>query len=98
MFIYLLTNDFVQFKIGISKNVKKRIKQLQTGNSQEINLIKYYKSEKYYKNIETALHNTFNHKKILNEWFKLDAIDIEQFEIICSKIEENLKFMNDNKI
>ena len=41
MFVYLLTNDFVQFKIGISKNVKKRIKQLQTGNSQEINLIKY---------------------------------------------------------
>jgi hypothetical protein len=98
MFVYLLTNDFVQFKIGISKNVKKRIKQLQTGNGQEINLIKSYKSEKFYRNIETALHNTYIHKKIKNEWFSLDIDDVNNFENTCKSIENNLIFLENNKI
>lgn len=98
MFIYLLSNDNMQYKIGITKNINKRIKQLQTGNAEKINLIKFYKSEKYYKNIEYALHNTFFHKNIQNEWFNLDINDVNSFENTCKKIEEDLIFMEKNKI
>jgi len=51
--IYLLQQgDTDLYKIGISKNTKKRIKQLQTGCSQPIKLVNVYESI-FYSRIES---------------------------------------------
>jgi len=44
--VYLIRGNDGKYKIGIAKNPKKRIKQLQTGNSDELTLIETYPSEK----------------------------------------------------
>ena len=98
MYVYLLSNDNINYKIGISKNPNKRIKQLQTGNDQQLEIIKIYKSEKYFKKIEYTLHNTYAYKNVLNEWFQLDDVEITQFEDLCEKIENTFIFMDQNKI
>ena len=60
------------YKIGISKNPKKRVKQLQTGNSHKIKLI-FFEEVKEAKKAETIIHNFLkdsgNH--ISGEWFSL---------------------------
>lgn len=98
MFVYLLSDNFLKYKIGGSKHPKKRLKELQTGNGEVLSLIKTYKSEKYYKYIEIILHNTYNYKKTVGEWFILEPKDIDEFEKTCLNIEENLIFLEENKI
>jgi len=78
--LYIIRSGETQlFKIGISKDPDKRLKQLQTGNP---NLLKIYFTfqinNKYQNvkavNIETTIHNflqEYTGKHILNEWFNL---------------------------
>lgn len=98
MYVYLISNNLNQYKIGISKNPKRRIKELQTGNDSNLFIVNQYMSKKYYKQIEKALHNTYKHCNILNEWFELTNNQASMFISECIKIENILIFMNDNKI
>ncbi len=98
MYIYLISNNLNQYKIGISKNPKRRIKELQTGNDSNLFVVSQYKSEKYYKKIETALHNTYKHCNVLNEWFELTNDQALMFISECIQIEKNIRFMDENKI
>ncbi len=98
MFVYLISNNLNQYKIGISKNPKRRIKELQTGNDNNLMLINQYKSEKYYKQIETALHNTYKYCNVLNEWFELTNEQAINFINECEKIELNIDFIHTNII
>ena len=63
------------FKIGISKNVDKRLKQLQTGNPHKLKCIFRIESlEIKAAKIEATIHQFFkeaNKKHVLNEWFNL---------------------------
>jgi predicted GIY-YIG superfamily endonuclease len=98
MYVYLITNNLNQYKIGISKNPKRRIKELQTGNDSNLFIVNQYKSEKHYKKIETALHHTYKHCNVINEWFELTNDQASMFISECIKIENNLIFMDENKI
>ncbi len=85
-------------KIGISKNPpEKRLKQLQTGNSNEISILKHYESKKY-KKVEKWLHNRYSPKRTLaqNEWFNLDNEDVLGFLDECKKAEEIFDLLKDN--
>lgn len=94
MFIYLLSNgDF--YKIGVSKNPDNRVKQLQTGSSSHIMLIHKYESKFAFK-IESALHNSYLNENL--EWFHLTIEEVLNFIIQCEKIDNNLKFLEENKI
>lgn len=89
--VYLLrTNN--QYKIGIAKDVNKRIKQLQTGNSQEIELIDSFESE-YANKIEKALHNKYSYVKESGEWFTLSVSEEVNFIKECKRIENNIKVL-----
>jgi len=94
-FIYLLhSND--RYKIGFTrKSIKNRIKQLQTGSSDEIYLISSFESE-YYTKIESALHRKFNSNKILNEWFELPDDIVINFKKICKKLHNTFKLLEEN--
>jgi predicted GIY-YIG superfamily endonuclease len=98
MFVYLIRlSDNSTYKIGVTKNINKRIKELQTGNAEEIFLVDKYESDNAFK-IEKALHNFFQHKKKLNEWFDFGIEDELKFKELCLTIDNNLKFLEKNKI
>jgi predicted GIY-YIG superfamily endonuclease len=98
MFVYLIRlSENSYYKIGVTKNINKRIKQLQTGNAEKIFLINSYES-KYAHKIEKALHNFYFDKKKHNEWFELSIEDEVSFLKDCSKIENNIIYLDKNKI
>ena len=78
------------YKIGVSKNPNKRLKEVQTGNPAPVEIIQLYESEIAYK-IETALHNRYSHYNTHGEWFELSIMEEVSFIETCTKIEESIK-------
>lgn len=98
MYVYLIRcsdNNF--YKIGISKNVKTRLKQIQTTSPDNVFIVHTYES-KYAFKIEKALHNFFKSYHKNNEWFELSLIEELKFLDMCSSIEKNLIHLEQNKI
>ena len=97
-FVYLLCDSGQDnlFKIGVTKNdVNKRIKKLQTGNGNEIFLVKCFKtSYPYY--IERMLHQKHCPGKKIGEWFELTPSSVLDFEKDCLFFEELADKMKDN--
>lgn len=95
-FVYLIQNlETSKYKIGISKNPKKRIKQLQTGSGEDLKLIHKYKS-KFPRKVETALHNRYSPDKARGEWFNLSLEVDVKFMNECKDIESNIQYLIDN--
>jgi hypothetical protein len=75
-FLYLLQlGDTDIFKIGVSKNVDERIKQLQAKCPLPLTEIHRWYGDDY-EYAEFIFHNCFSHKRIKNEWFRLSPKDI----------------------
>lgn len=88
-YIYLIQSlEDGYYKIGVSKHPKKRIEQLQTGNSSELKLIESYQSEYAYK-VEKALQHRYSHMKKEGEWFDISISQEVSFLSDCKQIEEN---------
>lgn len=85
------------YKIGITKNdPEKRIKQLQTGNSNKLSLLKFYQSENYLK-VERWLHRKYSTKTEANNEFRfLTDDEVISFLDDCKKADETIKFMKAN--
>jgi hypothetical protein len=82
-------------KIGFSKNnPKHRLKNLQTGNPNKIELLKFYESVNY-KIIEKWLHSRFSNKRTIseNEWFRLSDEDVISFINTCENIDSTIKLL-----
>ena len=95
-YIYVIgTVDHV--KIGFSKTPEKRLKQLQTGNMNKLQL--FYKEEvqdSKVKIIEKLIHRDLKHKKSIGEWFDMspeDAIAALQFAKIRYDSDDSLEIM-----
>lgn len=95
MHIYLIQNlETSKYKIGVSKNPKKRLKQLQTGSGEEIKLIHEFKSN-FPRKVETALHNRYGHLKAHGEWFSLTLSEEVVFIEECTRIEKNISYLKE---
>ena len=97
-YVYLLGDSGQDnvFKIGITKGkVEKRIKQLQTGNGEEIYLVDYYETD-YPFFIERLLHTKFYPKQKKNEWFFLEIEDVINFKKHCTDIEMVAESLKEN--
>jgi len=83
------------YKIGYTRNkdIKKRIKGLQTGNKDRIKCIDSFESF-HGRKVETALHNLYSYKNEGGEWFKLELNDIINFKNACQKLEENFTLLD----
>ena len=84
-----------RYKIGSTraKDVNKRLKQLQTGNSDELYIVDSFETQHPFK-LEKMLHNRFKNSNIINEWFELSDDDAKAFKSICedcSKVIDSLK-------
>lgn len=95
--LYLLfISELNVCKIGISNNVDKRVKQLQTGCPYKIDTVKRYKSGISAK-IERIMHRKYSSMKtdynqyhLIGEWFYIDINHVISFEDTCRGIEETL--------
>jgi len=98
-YIYLLecVSDWeTTYKIGYTRNkdIKKRIKGLQTGNKDRISCVELFYS-KHGRKIETSLHNLYSHKRMVGEWFSLELFDVANFQMSCEKLEENFNMLEE---
>ena len=64
-----------RFKIGISKDPEQRVKQLNTGNADELKLVYTKKAPLGYQD-EAAIHTKLKDFNIRSEWFNPDALDV----------------------
>jgi hypothetical protein len=87
--VYLIRGNNGRYKIGIAKNPSQRIKTLQTGNSDRLQLIETYQSENASK-IESTLHNHFGHVRKEGEWFDLSISEEVNFKEKCGKIDASI--------
>ncbi len=87
--IYLIQNlQTLDIKIGISKNPEKRVRQLQTGSSEKLLLLKIFDITND-RQIEKRLHKMLWQNRQRGEWFALTNLHIDFVE---SYIRENGQF------
>lgn len=94
-FVYLLKsyNEDVGdvYKIGISKNeIEERLRNLKTGNPNEIEVIHIYKTRIKNSKLEARLHRMFKHLLVKGEWYNLSDEDVNNFVYFCEVLERAL--------
>lgn len=95
-YVYLIEDiDNNRYKIGVTKNLKSRLKNLQTGNSNQIKLIYSFETE-YPFRLEKMLHNRFNEFHYHNEWYDLDEESIKNFLNLCNELNNIIISLKDN--
>ena len=71
-YLYVIGNDTNRQKIGLSKDVNKRLKSLQTGNPEKLKI--HYTiecpSDKTRK-LESKIHAELAYKRLSGEWFDM---------------------------
>ena len=96
--IYIISaniNGEILYKIGISKDAKKRLKELKTGNAADLNIINQFES-KWASKIEANLHRRFYSTKISGEWFSLTPEIVSNFTNMCEKLHETFEYLSLN--
>ena len=98
-YVYLIgeINNGKKYKIGSTrvKDINKRLKQLQTGNSNPLFIESYYETDKPFK-LETMLHNRFRDNNVIGEWFEMKDEDIKSFEDICYSFQNIIDSLKEN--
>ena len=98
-YVYLIgeIDNKGRYKIGSTKakDVNKRLKQLQTGNSSELFIKESYETEHPFK-LEKMLHNHFKSSNLIGEWFELSESDTEAFKGVCEEKEKIISSLKDN--
>lgn len=98
-YVYLIgeMDNKGRYKIGSTKakDVNKRLKQLQTGNSSELFIKESYETEHPFK-LEKMLHNHFKSSNLIGEWFELSESDTEAFKRVCKEKEKIISSLKDN--
>jgi hypothetical protein len=93
--VYLIC-DGEHFKIGVTtKTLDERLRELQTGNPDELFVCNYYVTDTPFK-LETMLHNRYFCHKIKNEWFDVDSYTVAHFVEICEKYQKIIDSLRDN--
>jgi predicted GIY-YIG superfamily endonuclease len=94
--IYLLRDDNNKYKIGITtRKSTKRVKELQTGNAEEIRVVNEFKS-KWFRKIEGSLHRRYGTKRMKGEWFELEQKDTQNFISECQSLHDTFQMLEDS--
>ena len=98
-YIYFIQqyNDESCVKIGMTKDLSRRIKDLQTGNPSKLTYYKYFKiseCEKICKKLEKFLHTKCHKQCIRGEWFFLSLNELENICVNIDKyLQKEIKFL-----
>lgn len=95
-YVYLLEefrNEERAFKIGFTTTtVEKRVKSMQTGNSDEIVICYKYKTKNYLR-LEKMMHIHFASKHKRGEWFSMSDSQALSFLDKCKEKDDTINFM-----
>ena len=75
------------FKIGVSKNLSRRFRDLSSASPFEIKILENKKFNNAY-DLEEVLHKEFSDKYIKSEWFKLSIEDLNKYKQIIDSWED----------
>lgn len=84
-FVYLIKGDSGRYKIGCSKNPKRRCKELRLSSSEDHQLIHCFKCRDMYEK-EKELHSMFDDEHSHSEWFDLTEYSILYIKGLCDEI------------
>ena len=73
-YVYLLRDTAGMYKIGLSKDVPSRVRNIQRRHPRPITIV-HTVASKYTHHLEHALHHRFHHRHAYGEWFHLSADD-----------------------
>ena len=93
--VYLIKSEGSNYKIGTSKHPEKRLRQLQTGNQEKLELVNTFQTN-YAALVETTLHNRFSHLRQNGEWFTLSLAEEVGFIEFCEKLETNFMVLSED--
>jgi len=84
-YLYIIGNGDGAVKVGLSRNPQKRVKQLQTGNENKLELLFFEEFEcerKKVFQVEKMVHRDLGRrcKRKVGEWFYLDSVDLESIK------------------
>ena len=95
-YVYLIQDVYNNtYKIGVTKDLNKRIKSLQTGNACELRLVESFETEYPYR-LETMLHRSLEQYRELNEWFNLPVDIVYDFYSRCIQFNKIILSLKDN--
>lgn len=98
-FVYLIgeRSNPNMFKIGSTrkKNIFERLKQLQTGNPEELYIKDYFETSKPFL-LENMLHRHYFKDNTFNEWFELNDEKIKGFKDTCEKYQCIIESLKNN--
>jgi hypothetical protein len=97
-YVYLINEvNTNNYKIGISKNPANegRIKNLQTGNHNELVIVYEIKS-KCYTSLEKTLHRTFTYNHLRGEWFNFPDTTPDTIIQEIIRTNNNLELLLEN--
>jgi len=84
MYVYFIrAGNRGAIKIGIARNIERRVATLQTGNAFKLNIMALIPCgcRKEAQNLESNIHKFFNRQRIRGEWFQ-GNIDFRKIEHI----------------
>jgi predicted GIY-YIG superfamily endonuclease len=90
--VYLIRGNDGKYKIGSANEPRQRLLQLQTGNSDKLELVGVYQSENARK-IESALHRHYSYVRNVGEWFDLSVKEEVNFPKQCKIIDESIDLL-----
>lgn len=98
-YIYLIgeSDKPNSYKIGLtrSKDIEKRKKKLQTGNSNQL-FIKHTFFSNNVTKLEKMLHFHYKNNNIMNEWFEISDEEVSKFPSVCKKYQNVIDSLKEN--
>lgn len=96
MEVYLIKQQNTNlYKIGISKDPKTRLNQLQTANADTLQLISTFKTKHGFQ-LETFVQRKYSDANVQLEWFELTEAEVKQFIPVCKQGESNFDLLLEN--
>ncbi len=82
MYLYVIGPNEGPQKIGLSENVQRRLKNLQTGHPHKLHIHHFEEvPRKQVRAIEKRIHTELNYKKLKGEWFDITKQEAIEFLI-----------------
>ncbi len=98
-YIYIISNESNHIKVGITKNLKRRLRSLQTGNGDKLTILfseEFDCTRKHLLSVEKIIHNQLNTNLVKKhgEWYQINNDELQSIKntIIWHRIryEDNL--------
>lgn len=101
-YIYIIGSNNPPYKIGISKNPKKRLRNIQTGHPHKLEILELRETDsKRTKLLESVIHKHLDRYRMKGEWFDISLEEARlhlDFALIRYEDEPLLEHLVKNKL